>query len=89
MKAINGFKGMRVLAALAGFAIGGLALAQDAGAPSPAKTPEVAATSPDARATQRECPSEPVTIWYLNNPEASGGLYNNPWADCKLPASPR
>ena len=68
---------------------GPLALAQDAGAPSSAKTPEVAATSPDARATQRECPSEPVTILYLNNPEASGGLYNNPWADCKLPASPR
>jgi hypothetical protein len=90
MKAINDFKGMRVVAALVGLAIAGpLALAQDAAAPSSAKTPEVAATSPGARATQRECPSEPVTIWYLNNPEASGGLYNNPWADCKLPASPR
>jgi len=86
----NSFKGMRVLAALVGLAIcGPLALAQDASAPSSARKPEVAATSPDAHATQRECPSEPVSIFYLNNPQASGGLYNNPWADCKLPASPR
>ena len=88
----NGFQGMRVLAVLVGLAIGGpVALAQDTGAPSSAKTPEVAATSPAARAalTLGECPSEPVTIWYLNNPGASGGLYNNPWANCKLPGSPR
>ena len=32
---------------------------------------------------------EPVSIWYLNNPQASGGLYSNPWADCKAPADSR
>ena len=30
-----------------------------------------------------ECPSEPVTIWYADNPQASGWLYSNPWANCK------
>jgi hypothetical protein len=81
---------MRVVAALVGLAIGGpLALAQDAGAPTSGMKPEVAVTSPRSRATQPQCPSEPVSIWYLNNPEATGGLYNNPWADCRLPTSPR
>jgi len=70
------------MAALVGLAIGGpLALAQDAGSPSPT-TPEAATTSPAARPTPPECPSEPVSIWYLNNPEATGGPYNNPWANC-------
>jgi hypothetical protein len=90
MKRSTGFTGMRVLAALIGLAIGGpLALAQDASPPSSAMKPELAATSPDAGVTRRECPSEPVSIWYLNNPQAAGGLYNNPWADCKPPATPR
>ena len=90
MRRTTGFRGMRVLAALFGLAVGGpLALAQNAGLPLSAMKPEVTATSPGAGATQRECPSEPVSIWYLNNPQAVGGLYNNPWADCKPPATPR
>jgi hypothetical protein len=36
-----------------------------------------------------ECQTEPVSIWYVDNPQASGGLYSNPWADCRLSANPR
>ena len=92
MKRTATFTGTRLLATLIGLAIAGpLALAQgvDPHAPAPGMKPEVTASSPHAGPTQRECPSEPVSIWYLNNPAAAGGLYNNPWADCKLPASVR
>lgn len=27
-----------------------------------------------------------VSLFYLGNPAASGGFYNNPWADCRAPA---
>jgi len=30
-----------------------------------------------------------VSLFYRGNPAASGGLYNNPWADCQAPASSR
>jgi hypothetical protein len=30
-----------------------------------------------------------VSLFYLGNPAASGGFYNNPWADCKAPPSSR
>lgn len=33
-----------------------------------------------------ECQGEPIRIWYAGNPQASGWLYGNPWADCRLPA---
>jgi hypothetical protein len=87
MRRSTGFTSMRVLATLVGLAIGGpLALAQDAGPSSSVMKSKVAATS---QVSRPECPSEPVTIWYLNNPQAAGGMYNDPWADCKLPATPR
>lgn len=28
-----------------------------------------------------------VSLFYRGNPAASGGFYNNPWADCKAPPS--
>ena len=30
-----------------------------------------------------------VSLFYLGNPAAAGGFYNNPWADCKTPPSSR
>ena len=47
-------------------------------------TPALAET-----AKRPECPTEPVSIWYVDNPQASGGVYSNPWADCRLPENPR
>jgi hypothetical protein len=70
MKRITGFRGMRVLAALAVLAV--------------SCTPALAET-----AKRPECQTEPVSIWYVDNPQASGGLYSNPWAGCTLPASSR
>jgi len=30
-----------------------------------------------------------VSLFYLGNPASSGGFYNNPWGDCKVPTSAR
>ena len=30
-----------------------------------------------------------VSLFYLGNPAASSGFYNNPWADCKPQAGSR
>jgi hypothetical protein len=79
MKRITGFRGMRVLAALAAFTV----------SCNPALAEPGASASEQLAAKRHECPSEPVTIWYADNPQASGGLYNNPWADCRLSAKPR
>ena len=64
-------------------AIGGsLAIAQDA--KDPAQGPLQATEELRAATGDSQCAAgEPVSIWYLNNPQASGGLYNNPWADCR------
>jgi hypothetical protein len=70
---------MRVLAALAAFTVSS----------APALAEPGASDSRQLAAKRPECPSEPVTIWYADNPQASGGLYSNPWADCRLSANPR
>ena len=61
---------------------GPIAVAQDT--KGPAQGSPVATEQPRAKAGDSHCAAgEPVSIWYLNNPQASGGLYNNPWADCR------
>jgi hypothetical protein len=65
------------------FAIGSpLAIAQ--GTNVPAQGSSQATEQPRANAGDSRCSAgEPVSIWYLNNPQAAGGLYSNPWADCR------
>ena len=59
-----------------------LAVAQDTKGPTQGSP--VATEQPRAKAGDSHCAAgEPVSIWYLNNPQASGGLYSNPWADCR------
>jgi hypothetical protein len=41
-----------------------------------------------ANAVDKHC-DDAVSLFYLGNPAASGGFYNNPWADCKAPANSR
>ena len=43
-----------------------------------------------ARAANAQCASA-VSLFYLGNPGAAAGGYgfNNPWINCKIPASPR
>ncbi len=90
MNRITGFRGMRALAALAALTVSCTpALAEDGRTPSPGLTLDGASVSRQLTAKRPECPSEPVSIWYADNPQASGGLYSNPWANCRLPANPR
>ena len=59
-----------------------LAIAQDAKGPQGSSVTTAEQPRTDARRSQCAA-GEPVSIWYLNNPQAAGGLYSNPWADCR------
>jgi hypothetical protein len=49
-----------------------------------------ATEQPGTKTGDSQCAAgEPVSIWYLNNPQAAGGLYSNPWADCRSGANRR
>ena len=64
------------------------AIAQDT--KGPAQGSSQATEQPRAETGDSQCAAgEPVSIWYLNNPQASGGLYSNPWADCRPGANRR
>ena len=66
-----------------------LAFAQDMERPSTIQESSQPTAESRTKARDGQCAAgEPVSIWYLNNPQASGGLYNNPWADCNAPADP-
>jgi len=61
----------------------------------PAFSAEDKSGSADSAQQDRNSPTDPsdhhcdsaVSLFYLGNPAAEGGFYNNPWSDCKPPAS--